>query len=293
MTQTETPAALATGAAVIPGVGSGSRVEQAITATLGLSMTSDHQYSFSGIGPFRSVTTFLDIIHKQALYEWSKRIVAEIAVGQYDQLGQMIREHGADAAISWLKGLPGYQRDAAAKLGTSVHLLANMLGASESAVAGFQIAEGTQPYLDAFRGFLGRYGASNIISSEKAVISFSEAYAGTYDMLLKLNGELWLVDIKTSKGLYPETGLQLAAYGHAEYIILPNDPVRYPMPHVDRYGVLHLRPDAYEIGYRFVEYQVRDTDYRAFLAARDLWFWRKEGRFKDTETVPTPVDSTL
>lgn len=256
---------------------------------VGLWRTADHWYSFSGVGPYPSVTTILGIMSKDALIAWAKRVVAEQAVWHFENLGAVIREQGPDEAIRYLKRAPDAVKNSAAKLGTGVHLLANTLGADETALEGFQIQKEALPYVQAFRAFLGDYGASSIVSSEKAVINFSAAYGGTYDLMLKLPtgflgaDQLWMVDIKTSAKLYPETGLQLAAYGYAEYICLPDDPHLYPLPPIDRYGVLHLRPDTYpEKGYRFVEYQVRDTDYQAFLAARDLWQWRKEGRFKDT-----------
>jgi len=142
------------------------------------------------------------------------------------------------------------------------------------------VDESTQTYLDAFQGFLERYSASSIASSEKAVMSFTDGYAGTYDLLMTIDDQLWLIDIKTSKGVYPEYGLQLAAYGHAEHIVLPGDPTLYEMPKVDRYGVLHLRPDKYPVeGWRLIEFAVSDRDYIAFLAALELFQWRKEGRF--------------
>ena len=63
------------------------------------------------------------------------------------------------------------------------------------------------------------------------------------------------------------------------------------MPLVERYGVVHLAPTQYAKGYRFVEYQVREPDYQAFLSAKDLYHWRKEGRFqqKDMTTIPAPA----
>jgi len=95
--------------------------------------------------------------------------------------------------------------------------------------------------------------------------------------------ELWLIDIKTSgKGPYPEWGLQLAGYRWADYIVLENDPVLYPMPQIQRAGVLHLRPDLYrDTGWRLIEYPISyDLDYRkGFLAALELYRWREGKRF--------------
>ena len=110
-------------------------------------------------------------------------------------------------------------RTNAASVGSGVHHLADMaLRASESDPTGWQTDESTQPYLDAFRAFTDRYSRSSFVSSEKMVWSLN-GYAGTYDLLMMIDGQLWLIDIKTGgqnstkqgAGLYPEFALQLAA----------------------------------------------------------------------------------
>jgi hypothetical protein len=169
---------------------------------------------------------------------------------------------------------------------------------SEKAVEGFQVSDEEKPYLEAwkrFTAFLEAQGAS-IVSSEHAV--WGEGYAGTYDLIVQMprnallpnapDHQLWLVDIKTSKGIYPEYALQLAAYGHAAGIILPNDPKLYPMPKIDRYAVLHLRPDAYpQDGYKLIEYPVTEREYFSFISALDLYEWRKEDRFNKATLLAT------
>ena len=44
------------------------------------------------------------------------------------------------------------------------------------------------------------------MSSEKIVWSLN-GYAGTYDLLIMIDGELWLIDIKTGKGLTIQSSL--------------------------------------------------------------------------------------
>lgn len=250
----------------------------------GLHMTADHWYTFGEQGPYPSVTKVLGILDKPALVPWAKRTVAEYAVAQHasGELATLIADKGHVEAAKHLAALPDYQRDAAATVGSGVHLLADMAtrGAESDAVTPL-VPKEYLPYLAAFRDFLTAHSGSQVVSSEKAVISFGDQYAGTYDLLMQIEGQLWLIDIKTSKGIYAETGLQLVAYGYAEHIVLPNDPTLYPMPHVDRYAVLHLRPDKIAApGWRLVEYGVGERDYVAFLAARELFAWKQEGRFK-------------
>jgi hypothetical protein len=255
------------------------------TSSVGLYMTEDHRYWVNGEGPFPSVTTVLDVLHKQPLVEWFKY---QIALSAMLHLPELIGKSVEDG-IAYLLTFPDAIRDRAGNLGTQVHSLANMQGlapqGSETAAEGFGVPDEAFPYLEAFRGFLGFLEAQGgrIISSEHAVYNKLEGYCGTYDLIISFRGETWLLDIKSGKGYYPDFGLQLAGYAHAEYIVLPNDPTLYPMPLIDRTAVLHLRPDAYpgpmQYGWRLVEYPTTDRDYYAFLAALELWKWKAEGRF--------------
>jgi hypothetical protein len=50
---------------------------------------------------------------------------------------------------------------------------------------------------------------------ERTVYSLTHGYAGTMDVLARVDGQLTLVDFKTGKGIYPEAHLQSAAYSVA------------------------------------------------------------------------------
>lgn len=263
--------------------------------TAGLLMTTDHRYYFNGQGPWPSVTTVIGILDKPAVVQWKARETARAILKDPDTYVVSTDDptylSGLDERINAAVRSADSQRDTAAKLGTSVHLLANIVGASESAVDGFQLSEQEKPYVDAFRGFLAFLEAQGgtIVSSEHAVWNLN-GYAGTYDLILSLRDQLWLIDIKTSKGYYPEYGLQLAAYRWGENIALPGDPRLYPMPEIQRTGVLHLRPDQYpDSGWRLIEYPTTERDYIAFLAALDLFNWKSEGRFQKSVLSPMPM----
>ena len=243
----------------------------------GMSMSTDHFYWFNGTGPVPSVTKILSIVDKgYGLLAWGKRTVADTAITYAEHLPQIIDAIGPSEAARWLASLPDQEKGAAAKRGTDLHRYADMAARGVQIDSkGLALPPEYIPYLDAFSGYLARYGASSIVSSEKAIWS-DDGYAGTYDLLQLIDNELWLIDIKTSKGIYPEFRLQLAGYGFADAIILPDDPNRYPMPEIKRYGILHLRPDLYtDTGYRLVEQVVGEREYVAFLAAKNLYDWRE------------------
>lgn len=263
---------------------------------IGAFMTADHRYYFNGEGPYPSVTTVLGVLDKPAVVQWKARETAKVVISQWAEVCRLITEEGQDKAVNWAVKESDKARDTAARLGSGLHLLADMVArapqGAERATEGFQVSEQEKPYLAAFRGFLDRYSASSIVSSEKAVLS-ANGYAGTYDLLMLLptgisdgagyedTHHLWLIDIKTSKGFYPEYGLQLAAYRWADSIILPGDPKAYPMPEVKRTGVLHLRPDQYpDTGWRLIEYPTDyQLDYLPFLGALEVYQWQARKRF--------------
>jgi len=240
--------------------------------------TDDHRYYWNGEGPLPSVTTVLEILDKPALTTWKAKEAARAMLrmtqhGWPDSVPQDEEEAVKRALSESRKG-----RDTAANVGSGVHHLADMaLRVSESDPNAWQVSDDTQPYLDAFRVFSDRYERSSFVSSEKMVWSLN-GYAGTYDLLMMIGNELWLIDIKTGKGIdYPEYALQLAGYRWADYIILEGNPVRYDMPDVQRTGILHLRPDLYtDTGYRLFDVPTDYTeDYIPFLGLVEAYKWRQ------------------
>ena len=161
------------------------------------------------------------------------------------------------------------------------------LRASESDPKAWQVPESTQPYLDGFKAFSDRYSRSSFVSSENAVWSLN-GYGGTYDLLMMIDGELWLIDIKTGKGIdYPEYRLQLAGYRWADSIIIPGNPTAYDMPNIERTGILHLRPDAgYKDGYCLYDIPTTyESDYLTFLGLLEAYKW------KQRKVKPQPIST--
>lgn len=248
----------------------------------GAFMTDDHRYYFNGEGPVPSVTTVLEVLDKPDLTYWKvygslRKMYQEIERWPERSImvgGQKLTE---DEAVLWAYRENQKTADQAAKIGSGVHILADMATrADRSDSKAFGISDEVRPYLEAYRAFSDRYERSSFVSSEKVVWSLN-GYAGTYDLLMMIDGELWLIDIKTGKGLYPEFALQLAGYRWADWIILPGNPQHYDMPNVDRTGILHLRPDLYpEQGYKLWEYPTTyEAEYMTFLGLLEAWKWKQ------------------
>src|SRR3990172_181392 len=74
---------------------------------------------------------------------------------------------------------------------------------------------------------------------EASVFNRTERYAGTLDAIATIGGRTLVIDVKSGKGVYPETALQLAAYRWAEFVGVP-DGSEQPMPPTVGAAVLHL-----------------------------------------------------
>jgi hypothetical protein len=244
----------------------------------GIYRTDKHEYYWNGDGPYPGVTSVLNVIDKPALAAWAKRETAECAIRNLDLLTGMVRTGGDRMAVEWLKQIPDYVRDTAANLVTSVHNAADAYARGEL----LELDPEQMPFLDAYRTALEREGIVPIASEFRVIghVDGVHRYGGTGDLLCTIDGETWLIDLKTSAGTYKETALQLAAYGFADFIGFESDPTPYAVPQVDRYGVLHIRPDKYptaqEGGYRLIEYEVTADTFAAFEAAYRLSQWLKE-----------------
>ncbi len=302
MTDTVKPPAVAEGSTALPGhpegVG-GMTVPESVKSILptGAFRTDDHRYYFNAQGPFPGVTSIIDVLMKWDLVNWKQRSAAQAVLDMLtDTSDVQVRAIPDEEIVKLAISRADEKRDSAARIGSGVHLLADLqvreeagipLEASEKASKPSVIPEEWIPYLEAYRAFLGRYSASSIVSSEKMIWSLN-GYGGTYDLIMLIDGELWLIDIKTSKGYYPEYGLQLAAYRWADGIILPGDPRLYAMPEIQHTAVLHLRPDLYrDTGWRLIEYPTDYMqDYMSFLGVLEAYKWRSKKRFSRSDLKP-------
>jgi hypothetical protein len=254
-----------------------------VTVTqVGLHRTATHDYWWNGQGPYIGVTGAIASLDKSGpLIGWAKRLTAEFAVDHLEWVTETLKLVGREQTVSAIKSKAQAEKDAGAALGSRIHILTEAMLRGGSP----ELSEQELPYLEAAKRWQADYHPK-LISLERAVLNLTDGWGGTFDIIAELDGETWLIDIKTNKGstylgiyngVYPETALQLAAYSRAEFIAKIGDPKRYRFPKIDRYAVLHLRPDApYEKGYRLIEYDVTDAEYAAFLAALALTRWRRE-----------------
>jgi len=123
---------------------------------------------------------------------------------------------------SWLKDV-GHNADLimrrAGKQGTQVHEACEklILGEEVSWMDDYGNARYSQIVWEMILKFYEFWNTHKpeLISSEEFVWSDKHRYAGTADIVCKLNNEVWLLDIKTSNSIHKSYDLQLASYAKA------------------------------------------------------------------------------
>jgi hypothetical protein len=198
---------------------------------------SGHSYTIDG-SPVPGVTTILKTLDKPALIDWAARTTAEYALDHWAELGRLAPSKRLDA----LRGARFAENRRAIATGKRVHTLAEALVAG----AEVDVPEELAGYVEAYVRFLDEWQIEPLLT-EAVVASRRYRYCGTLDVLARVPAldELWLFDVKTGKGVYPETGLQLAAYASAEVYVDADG--EHPMPHVHRLAAVHVRPDGYAV----------------------------------------------
>lgn len=213
---------------------------------------------------FRSVTTILNALGKPWLGAWAAKMVAEYAYDRRDKWDDMTKAE----AVRLLKGAPWEKRDAAGDVGTAVH----------HAVEALVLGQSPPPYPDDiadhmahFNRFVSDY-RPEWYAAEAAVFSRTHKYAGTLDGIVGIGGKTYILDVKTSKAVYPDTyPLQLAAYAHAEFIGLP-DGSEGTIPPLDGGLILHLTAKGYEV----IQVRIDEVVFHSFLYVLAAYRWQQD-----------------
>ena len=172
-----------------------------------------HGYEIDGQF-LRRVTTFTGGMPKPWLGRWAAKMVAEFAIEHQDQWSDLPKTD----AMKLLKTVPWSKRDDARDRGTAVH------NTIEAMVNGRAIPDDlTDDELNcsaAAEAFIKERG-SKILATELTVFNLTHGYAGTLDLWeIDIKGVTWILDWKTSKGVYVEHAVQQAAYRNAEFAVV-------------------------------------------------------------------------
>jgi len=255
----------------------------------------------------RSVTTILSGgVPKPGLVHWAGNLCTDSAIENLPALVAASRNPDQLAELrSWITRAHIRKRDDRAEVGSLVHgviesrILGTELpevirvGEHEWDAKGPELA----PFLEHILAFESDW-KPDWTASEMVVANPDDGYAGTLDSTISANGLIGqalsaagyvvdpdgelMGDTKTGgewgrltsaghvHGVYPEAGLQMAAYRRAKVAWL-RDGARVPMPATAEVGVvLHLRPE----GYRLYPTRCGDLEYAYFRHAQMVDEWQ-------------------
>lgn len=243
----------------------------ATVPTVGIHRTPRHLYYFNGRGPWPGVTTVTDVLDKPALARWHREQVARAAIASAERLVADRDAGNEDAAVAYLLATRNAGTDGRER-GSRIHgVLESILRRERVEIdpADAAAVAGARAWLNEAK--------VRPLEVEAFLINETLGYGGTCDLIAEIDGEVWLLDWKTSKSVawasgkvYDEMRLQLAAYANAEFIARPADPDRHPVPPITRHGIVHVT----DAGTRLYDAEVTDADWSAFRAALHLYQWR-------------------
>lgn len=241
-----------------------------------------HSYELDGV-KVEGVTTLLGKgLPKPALPAWAARCVAEHVADNPDAIRSMLDTMGRESIVGALKGVPWDKRDEAAARGTDIHAIA------EQVIHGAEVdvPDHLAGYVEGYVRWLDAWGVEPVLT-ERPCASRRWLYAGTFDAVLRfgrgdLAGRVILADWKTSRGVYGDSGCQLAMYANADFY-LDNDGAEQPMPAVDGLAVVHITPTGTDL------YLVDDAALAWKCAQHIAFVARRVDAIKGFITTPTPA----
>ena len=245
----------------------------------------------------KRVTTLLQGIPKGWLGTWAAKMVAEFAVDHRNAWAELPRTD----AIKLLKGAPWSKRDDAGDRGTAIHAALEAYTRGEPIPT--TLNEDEAACTRATTDFL-TVRAGRALATELTVINLTMGYAGTLDLWEIKDGVSWILDYKSSSGIYAEHAVQQVAYQRAEFAVVQKKQTGDEKwvgklipwgPHVaERLGIVHVKPDGAKL------YPIREdyTDklWNVFRAAAFMKNWQsdvddyggktpRENVYEDSSTV--------
>lgn len=200
------------------------------------------------------VTTILKVVDGQGLIQWSVDQTAAWAVANIDALANRTMEQGWGFLRWYHKRVPdltdplrsahvGVLNDLA-ELGTNMHdwIEVDLMGHDFPPEIDSREME---EMIEAWETFKFTKDIQPV-ATEVTLWHPELGYAGTFDLLAYIGGELWLIDVKTSRRVGKSHKMQLAALREASLSFQQFDDGTWgklDLPKPTRYGFIQVRPN--------------------------------------------------
>jgi hypothetical protein len=212
------------------------------------------------------VTSVGNMLPKDFLTFWAAKESAEAAVENWDIVSELIKRDPA-GATDYLKNAHRRKSKAASDLGSAAHDLFERLARGEM-INDRHVHVDVKPHVRWFREFLAEV-QPRFLYLEETVWSDAHHYAGSFDAIAEVDGEVVVLDWKTSARVYDSVALQLSAYRYADRIILAESGESVDVPPMAGGAVLHVRPE----GWQLVPVKCDEEIYAHFLSLRHTFEW--------------------
>ena len=212
------------------------------------------------------VTSILNSLAKPQLQYWAANTVAQCAIDELGKVADWVINDNEKTAYDFLKRAPSRDSGPKAQLGTDVHDAIEKINLNEDLG---RVHPDVEPFIEVYRKFLKDFDVG--ILEAEATIYKKDLYAGTLDMIIDIDGETIVCDVKTGKGIYPPVALQQVAYARAD-AIYEIDGSERPLPKIDAAAALHLRPE----GYVLLPLKIDDEVWSVFEALLRVSKWDSE-----------------
>ena len=169
--------------------------------------------------PITGVTTILKVIAKPFLIPWAANMAVDYiekhqVIGHYNmatKTGSIEFDMGFTELLKQAKSAHTQKRDKAGDIGKEAHKLCENWIKSKDG----NVKKSKSPQVNKMvRNFCEWANKNKVkfIASEKKVFSEKYWFCGTYDFLCEIDKKIWLGDIKTGSGIYPDMFFQTAGY---------------------------------------------------------------------------------
>jgi len=217
-----------------------------------------------------SVSQIVGIIDKSsALMYWSAKLAAEYIKNNKTHFED--HTHSFDNICQ--DAITAYKNDTSKEIGTEVHKQIEILikkGIEYQIEHEFPIVPEVYNCCTAFLDWI-ILNKVEVIETEKTLVNFQYGFAGTCDAVAIINGTKYIIDWKTSKDIYPEYALQLAAYRMTEGNNL-------------NVAILRLDKETGEYEFKDMTKHI-DKKEKAFLCLLDFYYHEKKRKLKNNKWV--------
>lgn len=223
---------------------------------------------------YPSVTTILNVLDKPALKFWAANCAVDYINENLEEFMSAKAPHTITNILTDARTAFKTASKEACDIGTQVHkAIENYIkhGKDLSGDLPEQVQHGFLAFLE-----WEEKNKAEWLDSELELFDSENGYAGTCDVILKMNGNVYLVDFKTSKAVYDEYKTQIAAYLQA-YNSKAENKIQYT-------GILRLDKETGEP--EFVDTSFRmDDRIRSFNKLVDYYYADKKRRLKNNPFV--------